>query len=57
MNGEDLPKVTVTGFGSMPVGWEADLTCNRLVIHLQTRQVEQSALTTTIEVDINPGEK
>ena len=49
--------MTVTGFGSMPVGWEADLTCNRLVIHLQARQVEQSALTTTIEVDINPGEK
>ena len=57
VNGEDLPKVTTTGFGSMPVGWEADLACNRLVIRLETRQVEQSAPTTTIEVDINPGEK
>ncbi|MGA3335268.1 MAG: TIM-barrel domain-containing protein [Terracidiphilus sp.] len=57
VNGEDLPKVTTTGFGSMPVGWEADLAGNRLVIHLQTRQVEQSAPITTIEVDLNPGEK
>ncbi len=57
VNGEDLPKVTTAGFGSMPIGWEADLAGNRLVIHLQARQVEQSALTTTIEVDINPGEK
>ncbi len=56
-NGEDLPKVTTTGFGSMTVGWEADLAGNRLVIRLQTRQVEQSAPTTRIEVDINPGEK
>ncbi len=57
VNGEDLPKVTATGFGSMPIGWEADLIGNRLVIRLQTRQVEQSAPTTTIEVDFNPSEK
>jgi len=57
VNGEDLPKVTAADFGSMPVGWEADLAGNRLVIRLQTRQVEQSAPTTRIEVDINPGEK
>ncbi len=57
VNGEVLPKVTTAGFGSMPVGWEADLAGNRLVIRLETRQVEQSAPTTRIEVDISPGEK
>ena len=57
VNGEELPKVTTTGFGSMPIGWEADLAGNRLVIHLETRQVEQSAPITTVEVDLNPSEK
>ncbi|MGA2207624.1 MAG: hypothetical protein ABSG10_12925, partial [Terracidiphilus sp.] len=57
VNGEDLPKVTTTGFGSMPVGWQADLAGNRLVIRFETRQIEQSASTTTIEVDLNPSEK
>jgi hypothetical protein len=57
VNGEELPKVTAAGFGSMPVGWEADQAGNRLVIRLETRQVEQSAPTTTIEVDLNPSEK
>ena len=57
VNGEELPKVTAAGFGSMPVGWEADLSGNRLVIHLPTRQVEQSAPTMAIEVDLNPSEK
>ncbi len=57
VNGEVLPKVTTTGFGSMPIGWEADLAGNRLVIHLETRQVEQSAPITTVEVDLNPSEK
>jgi alpha-glucosidase (family GH31 glycosyl hydrolase) len=57
VNGEGLPKVTAAGFGSMPVGWEADLAGNRLVIRLETRQIEQSAPTTTIEVDLKPSEK
>jgi alpha-glucosidase (family GH31 glycosyl hydrolase) len=57
VNGEELPKVTTAGFGSMPVGWEADHAGNRLVIRLETRQIEQSAPTTTIEVDLNPSEK
>ena len=57
VNGEVLPKVTMTGFGSMPIGWEADLAGNRLVIRLETRQVEQSAPTTEIEVDFKPSEK
>jgi alpha-glucosidase (family GH31 glycosyl hydrolase) len=55
LDGKVLPKVTTTGFGSMPIGWEADLVGNRLVIHLPTRQVEQSMPTTTIEVDFNPS--
>ena len=50
VNGEELPKVTSTGFGSMPIGWKADLTVNRLVIRLQTRQVEQSTPITKVEV-------
>lgn len=50
VNGEDLPKVTTTGFGSMPIGWKADLAGNRLIIRLPSRQVEQSAPTTRIEV-------
>ena len=57
VNGEVLLKVTTTGFGSMPIGWEADLAGNRLIIHLQTRQVEQSTPTTEIKVDFNPSEK
>ena len=57
VNGEELPKVTTAGFGSMPVGWEADHAGNRLVIRLETRQIEQSAPITTVEVDLNPSEK
>jgi alpha-glucosidase (family GH31 glycosyl hydrolase) len=57
VDGKVLPKLTAAGFGSMPVGWEADLAGNRLVIRLETRQVEQSTPTTTIEVGFNPSEK
>jgi alpha-glucosidase (family GH31 glycosyl hydrolase) len=57
VNGEVLPKVTTAGFSSMPVGWEADLAGNRLVIRFETRQIERSAPTTEIEVDVNPSEK
>ena len=52
VDGKVLPKVTVTGFGSMPVGWQADRAGNRLIIRLQTRHVEQSEPTTKIEVDL-----
>jgi hypothetical protein len=57
VNGEVLPKVTTAGFSSMPVGWQADLAGNRLVIRFETRQIERSAPTTEIEVDLNPSEK
>ena len=57
VDGEVLPKVTAAGYGPMPIGWEADLAGNRLVIHLQTRRVEQSPPKTKIEVDFKPSEK
>ena len=57
VNGEDLPKVTTAGLGSMPIGWESDLAGNRLVISLPSRQVEQGAPTTEIEVDFNPSKQ
>ncbi|MGD0745895.1 MAG: hypothetical protein ABSA45_12145 [Verrucomicrobiota bacterium] len=57
VDGEDLPKATTTGFGSMPAGWEADLAGNRLVIRLETRQVEHSTPKTTIEVSFNLSKK
>jgi hypothetical protein len=57
VNGEVLPKSTAVEHGSMPIGWEADLAGNRLVIRLETRQVEQSTPTTTIEVGFNLSKK
>lgn len=53
VNGEVLQKVTTNEYSSMPIGWEVDLAGNRLVIHLQTRQVEQGTPTTVIEVEFN----
>ena len=55
VDGELLQKVTTNEYSSMPIGWKADLAGNRLVIHLQTRQVEQGTPTTVIEVDFNPA--
>ena len=57
LDGKVLPKATMTEFGSMPIGWEPDLSGNRLVIHLPLYQVEQGEPTTQIEVDFNPSFK
>ena len=57
VDGKALPTGAAADPGSTPAGWEADLAGNRLVIHLQTRQAEQSAPTTEIEVEFNRGKK
>jgi len=57
LDGKVLPKLTATEFGSMPAGWEADLTGNRLVIRLPSRPVEPGEPTAEIEVDFNPNAK
>ena len=57
VDGKVLAKVTTSEPGSMPIGWESDLAGNRLVISLPSRQVEQGAPTTEIEVDFNPGKQ
>jgi len=53
LDGKVLPKLMASDFNSMPAGWEADPSGNRLVIRLPSRQVEQSQLTSEIEVDSN----
>ena len=57
VNGEVLPKVAATGYDSMPVGWNADMAGNRLIVRLQTRRIEQSEPTTKIEVDLIQSRK
>ncbi|MGB6742622.1 MAG: hypothetical protein WBE38_03110, partial [Terracidiphilus sp.] len=57
VDGKVLPKSTAIEPGSMPIGWEADLVGNRLVIHLPSRQVEQSEPIIIIEVEFNRGLK
>jgi hypothetical protein len=49
VDGKVLPRVMTVG--SVPIGWEADLAGNRLVIRLPSRQVEHSKPTMGIEVD------
>ncbi|HVU08559.1 MAG TPA: TIM-barrel domain-containing protein [Verrucomicrobiae bacterium] len=53
LNGQILPKLAAVKFGLMPTGWEADLTSNRLVIRLPSRQIEQSDPKAKVEVDVN----
>jgi len=53
VDGKVLPKLTAAESGSMPTGWAADLTRNRLIIHLPSRPIEQSEPTTEIEVGFN----
>lgn len=57
VNGKDWPRLAATAFSSMSDGWQADLAGNRLMIRLPSRQVEQSELTTVIEVNIGPAGK
>jgi alpha-glucosidase (family GH31 glycosyl hydrolase) len=53
LDGKVLPKLMAADFSSMPTGWEADESGNRLVIPLPSRRVERSQPTTEIEVDFN----
>jgi alpha-glucosidase (family GH31 glycosyl hydrolase) len=53
VNGTVWPRLTATAFSSMAAGWQADVPGNRLVIRLPGRQVEQSELTTEIEVNVS----
>lgn len=57
VNGKDWPRLAATAFSSMSDGWQADLAGNRLMIRLPSRQVEQSELTTVIEVNLGPAGK
>ena len=57
VNGKVWTKLTAAGFSSVSAGWQADLAGNRLVIRLPGRQIEQSELTTEIEVSVNPTRK
>lgn len=53
VDGNAFPKTTTANLESMPIGWAADSTNNRLVIHLPSRQIEHSEPITDIEVDFN----
>jgi alpha-glucosidase (family GH31 glycosyl hydrolase) len=53
VGGKVLPKLTSSEFASMSTGWGADLSGNRLLVHLPSHQLEQSELTTKIEVDLS----
>lgn len=52
VDGEELPKVTASGFDGMPAGWQADAAGNRLVIHMPSTQSKMPIR--KIEVDFNP---
>ncbi len=52
VDGEELPKVTASGFDGMPTGWQADVAGNRLVIHMPSTQSKMP--TRKIEVDFSP---
>lgn len=55
VNGTALPRVTGGDPRSTAIGWSVDPVGNRLVMCLPSRQVEQSAQITEIEVDFNPS--
>jgi hypothetical protein len=55
VDGAELQKVAASDSGSMPVGWAADLTGNRIVIHLPLRQGEHSERIMEIDVIFSPG--
>lgn len=57
VDGKVLPKATTAYLESMPIGWTTDLAGNRLVIHLPSRQIENSEPITEIEVDFNPSKE
>ena len=40
-HGKVLPKLTAAEFDSMPLGWKADPTGNRMVIHLSAQATPQ----------------
>ena len=50
LDGAELPRVETGDLDSMPIGWVTDPTGNRLVIHLPSRGVENSAPTMEIQV-------
>ena len=57
VDGKVLPRATTANRESMPTGWANDAVGNRLIICLPSRQVEQSAPTTEIEVEFSPARK
>jgi hypothetical protein len=57
VNGNALPAVAAANPEATPAGWMIDSAGNRVVIPLPSRQVEQGAPTTEIEVDFKPGRK
>ena len=57
VNGAELPKMATENSDSMAIGWMADPASNRLVIHLPSHQVENSALIMEIEVNFNSSKE
>ncbi len=57
VDGAELPRVKAADFGSMQVGWLADVAGNRVVIHLPPGQGEESESIREIAVVFNPGKE
>lgn len=55
VDGAELPKMASNKSGSMENGWTTDPAGNRIVIHLPSRVVENSAQIMEINVNLNPG--
>ncbi len=53
VDGAVLPRLTAANVESMPIGWVADPTGNRVVIHLPSRQVEHGEPIMEVDVDFN----
>lgn len=57
VNGQGLPKLRPDQFSSGQTGWATDLTLNRLIICLPTRQIEQSLPIVNVEVSFDQAAK